>query len=83
VILGASFDTVAANCAFADKYGLPFRLLCDPDQVLGKAYGATDPDDPGYPRRVSFLIGADGRIEKIYDPVNASTHPEQVLADLG
>ena len=82
MVLGASFDAVAANRAFADTYGFPFALLCDPEQVLGRAYGAIDPDDPAWPRRVSFLIGADGRIENVYEVTDAAGHPEQVLADL-
>jgi peroxiredoxin Q/BCP len=83
VILGASFDDVAANKAFADKFDYPFKLLCDVDRKLGTAYGALDAEDPGYPRRISYLIGPDRKIERVYDPVKAATHPEQVLTDLG
>ena len=82
MILGASFDGVEANRAFAEKFSYPFKLLCDTDQKLGLAYGASDPADPGYPRRISYLIGPDRRIVKAYDPVKPAAHPEQVLADL-
>lgn len=81
-MLGASFDTVDANRAFAEKLRFPFRLLCDPDRVLGAAYGALDPDDPPYPRRISYLIGPDRRIVKAYDPVKPADHAAQVLADV-
>jgi thioredoxin-dependent peroxiredoxin len=82
IVLGASYDTVAANRAFAEKFHYPFRLLCDVDRSLGAAYGADDPSDPGYPRRISYLIGPDRRIVKSYDPVQVATHPAQVLADV-
>jgi peroxiredoxin Q/BCP len=82
VVLGASFDDVAANRAFADKFKYPYKLLCDTDKQLGTAYHAIDTEDAGYPRRVSYLIGPDRTIVKTYDPVKPSTHPAQVLADL-
>jgi peroxiredoxin Q/BCP len=82
-VLGASYDSLAANRAFADKFQFPFKLLCDVDHAVGNAYGADDPGDPGYPRRISYLIGPDRRIVKTYDPVVVTTHPAQVLADVG
>ena len=81
VILGASFDSVQDNAAFASKFDFPFRLLCDTDHRLGRAYGAEAQDSP-YPRRISFLIDEAGKIARVYDPVSAKTHPTEVLADL-
>lgn len=81
-MLGASYDGVAANRAFAEKFQFPYKLLCDVDHAVGLAYGADDPSDPGFPRRISYLIGPDRRIVKAYDPVVVTTHPAQVLADL-
>jgi thioredoxin-dependent peroxiredoxin len=81
-VLGASFDSVAKNRAFAEKYGYPYKLLCDTDRAIGTMYGAIDSDDPEYPRRISYLIGPDKRIAKAYASVNAATHPASVLADI-
>ncbi len=81
-MLGASFDSVEKNRAFAEKFHYPFKLLCDPGKTLA-SYDAADPDDPDWPRRISYLIGPDRRIVKAYETVNSSTHPAQVLADLG
>jgi len=81
-VLGASYDGVAANRGFAEKFQFPYKLLCDVDHAVGLAYGADDPSDPGFPRRISYLIGPDRRIVKAYDPVVVTTHPAQVLADL-
>ena len=82
MILGASFDSVAENAAFAAKFDFPFQLLCDTQRDLGLAYGACTARDAEYARRISFLIDEQGDILRIYDPVKASEHPGQVLADL-
>lgn len=81
-ILGASFDTVEQNAAFAKKFGFDFPLLCDTDRKLGLAYGAADDAAAPTARRISYLIGPDGKIKKAYPKVNAAAHPEEVLKDL-
>lgn len=83
-ILGVSFDDIAKNAAFAEKHGLPFRLLCDTEQELGRAFGAieTEGEDAGWPMRVSFLIDPRGDIARVYDPVNPKLHAATVLRDL-
>lgn len=82
-ILGASFDTPAENAAFVKKYDFRFPLLCDTTRTLGLAYGACDDPKAQYPARISVLIGADGRVERTWSQVDAKTHPETVLAELG
>lgn len=80
IVLGASFDEPAKNCAFADKFSFSYKLLSF-DKAID-LYDANDPTDPGWPRRISYLIGPDRRIVKTYDKVDPATHPGQVLADL-
>jgi peroxiredoxin Q/BCP len=70
------------NAKFAEKFGFGFPLLCDTDRTLGMAYGAADDAKAGTARRISYLIGPDGRIRKVYPKVNAAAHPEEVLKDL-
>lgn len=82
MILGISFDSVEANRAFAEKYGYPYRLLSDPTRTTAAGYDVDDPDDPGYPLRVSFLIGRDQRVVKVYDVTDVVRHADEVLADL-
>lgn len=77
-----SFDPVAENAAFAQKFGFPFPLLCDTTRALGLAYGACDNAQAGYARRVSYLIDEQGKILQAYDAVNPRSHPAEVLADL-
>jgi peroxiredoxin Q/BCP len=81
-VLGASFDTVAANRAFAEKYQFNFPLICDTDRAVGLAYHACDDASAGAARRISYLIGADGKIEAAYEKVSARSHPGDVLAAL-
>jgi len=82
VILGVSFDTVEENAAFAQKFDFPFTLLCDTDRILGMAYGACEDYEAGNAKRISILIDEEGKVAKIYDPVDAAAHPDQVMADL-
>lgn len=83
MILGASFDDPAANKAFRDKYGFPYALLSDTKRELGLAYGACTSADAKYPERITVVIGADGKIERVYDKVDPFKHADQVLVDLG
>jgi peroxiredoxin Q/BCP len=76
-ILGASFDTVADNKAFAANAGLPFPLLCDTNHVLGQAYGA---GNAGFASRITYIIDEHGIITHAFSRVNTSTHAREVLA---
>jgi len=80
VVLGVSFDTPEANRAFAQKYHLPFRLLSDSDRTLAKEVGATRALVP-LPKRISYLVGPDGRVLKAYPNVDPKTHAAEVLHD--
>jgi len=77
-----SFDTVAENAAFAQKFSFPFPLLCDTTRAVGLAYGACDNAKAGYAKRISYLIDEQGQILKAYDAVTPRSHPAEVLADL-
>jgi thioredoxin-dependent peroxiredoxin len=81
-LLGISFDTVPDNAAFAKKFNFNFPLLSDTSREVGLAYGAAEEADAQYAKRVSFLIGPDGKVKKTYPKVNAATHPEEILKDL-
>jgi len=73
---------VEKNAAFAKKFHYDFPLLCDTTREIGLAYGACDDPEAGSAKRISYLIGPDGRIKKAYPKVNAATHPDEVLKDL-
>lgn len=79
-VLGVSFDEPADNAAFAEAQGFPFRLLSD-DGALAVQVGAATSRDQGATRRISYLVGPDGKILKAYDSVDPKAHAQQVLAD--
>ena len=83
-ILGASADPVKAQAGFKEKYKLNFPLLSDPEFQMIEAYGARrmkkflGKSFLGIVRS-SFLIGADGKIEHVWDNVKAKGHAAEVL----
>lgn len=58
------------------------ELLCDTDRSVAVAYGAADSKDQERPKRISILVGPDGKVVKTYHTPDAEAHPEEVLADL-
>jgi len=81
-VLGISFDTVPDNAAFAQKFAFNFPLLSDTTRAVGLQYGAADDVKAQYAKRISYLIGPDGRVRKAFPKVNAAAHPEEILAEL-
>jgi peroxiredoxin Q/BCP len=87
VVVGISPDKVPALAKFKEKYGLTFTLVSDPDHAVAEAYGAWV-EKKNYGKtyfgigRSTFVIGADGKLEKIYRNVKAKGHAEAVLAAL-
>ncbi len=89
VVLGISPDPVPRLRKFADKYGLPFTLLSDEDHAVAEAYGTwVHKPARGYMKarmgieRSTFVIDADGHVERVLRKVNAKTHDELVLSGL-
>ena len=56
--------------------------MCDTERSVGLAYGACDDASAPAARRISYLIGPDGKVRKAYPKVNAAAQPEEILADL-
>ena len=88
VVLGVSADSAKSHDKFVNKYRLPFTLLADEDKAVATAYGAWGQKSflgkkyMGM-RRITFLIGPDGRIKKIWPKVKPAEHSAEVLAALG
>lgn len=83
VILGASFDSPEANRAFKEAQGFSYSLLCDSTKQLGLAYGACSTKLSPWPDRITIVIDPSGKVQKVYPKVNAKTHFDDVLRDLG
>jgi peroxiredoxin Q/BCP len=87
VVLGVSTDPVKSHDKFAAKFKLPFTLLADEDKKIVQAYGVWgEKSFMGRKylgtHRVTFLIGPDSRIKKIWPKVKPEEHAEEVLAAL-
>jgi|ERR1043165_124371 peroxiredoxin Q/BCP len=87
LVVGVSTDTVKSHQKFGLKFKLPFTLLADEDKKIVQAYGVWGQKSfmgRKYmgTHRVTFLIGADGRIKKIWPMVKPEEHAREVLAEL-
>lgn len=84
VVVGVSPDSTASHRKFIDKQSLPFTLIADPDHSIAEAYGAwglkkfMGREYMGILRK-TFVINAEGRIEKIFDKVDTKDHYNQIL----
>ncbi len=87
VILGVSPDSPKSHAKFKQKHHLPFTLLADENhavcelfgvwgrkKLMGKEYDGVF--------RTTFLIGADGKIKKVFENVKPAEHSAEILAAL-
>jgi peroxiredoxin Q/BCP len=87
VVLGVSTDPVKSHDTFVEKFKLPFTLLADEDKKIVETYGVWGEKSFMGKKylgvyRVTFLIGPDGRIKKIWPEVKPDEHAKKVLAAL-
>ncbi len=73
-VIGVSFDSAESHQKFIQQYNLNFPLLADTDGKIADAYGVRREAGKNMARRVSFLIGKDGKIAHITDNSNADVH---------
>ena len=84
-VIGVSTDGEMAHKKFAVKYDLPFPLLVDTDHKIVEAYGVWK-EKKNYGKtymgtvRTTFLIDANGVIEKVITKVDTQEHADQLLA---
>ncbi|MBL0057666.1 MAG: thioredoxin-dependent thiol peroxidase [Elusimicrobia bacterium] len=87
VVLGVSKDGAASHKKFAEKHGLPFPLLADESGSIVKAYGAWG-EKSMYGKkymgilRVTYVLGADGRVKAVFPKVKPAGHSTEILAVL-
>jgi peroxiredoxin Q/BCP len=87
-IVGVSPDKPAAQLKFKTGQSLPFTLLADVDRRAAEAYGVWK-QKTMYGKTVmgiersTFVIGEDGRIERIFRKVKAAGHAAKVLEAVG
>jgi peroxiredoxin Q/BCP len=86
-IVGISPDKPAAQVKFAEKYGLPYAFVADPDHAIAEAYGVWK-EKSMYGRkymgieRTTFVIDEKGKIAEIFAKVRPAGHAAEVLEAL-
>ena len=87
VVIGISKDSTASHKKFAEKHGLPFLLLSDPELAAIQAYGVWQ-EKKNYGKvsmgvvRSTFIIDENGVVEKVMPKVKPDTNAAEVLAYL-
>jgi peroxiredoxin Q/BCP len=76
-VIGVSHDSVDSHKKFADEYKLNFTLLADTNSAIITAYDVKMPL-LSLSKRVSFLIGLDGKIIHVTDAMNPQTHFDEM-----
>ena len=74
VVLGVSHDPVEDLRAFADKFGLAFRLLSDMGDGVKRAYGANT--------RSTVIVDPQGKVSDAFPKVKPNEHDDLVLGAL-
>ena len=84
-ILGISADPLKAQEKFRDKHSLGIPLISDEQHEMLEAYGAWG-EKSMYGKtflgilRTTVLVGADGKVAKVWRNVRVDGHAEEVLA---
>jgi thioredoxin-dependent peroxiredoxin len=87
VVLGISPDKPSKQAKFAEKYGLGFSLLSDPEHEVAEAFGVWK-EKSMYGRRYmgiersAFLIDPDGTIAEAWYKISPADTPKKLLAAL-
>jgi peroxiredoxin Q/BCP len=74
-VLGVSTDSVKSHKNFAEKYRLPFTLLSDQGGKVAKKYGVFSL----FTRRITFVIGRNGKIRHVFKNVDVVRHADEIL----
>ena len=77
-IFGVSRDSSETHAEFRERHHLPFPLVADANGAVSRAYGVSSPLNMS--ARVTFLIGADGRVARVWPDVDPALHANEVLA---
>ena len=85
IVIGVSKDSVASHQKFAEKYGLPFILLSDPQLEAIKAYDVWQEKKLcgkiglGVVR-TTFIIDEEGKIQAVMPKVKPDTNAQEILS---
>ena len=87
IVVGVSPDEPKALAKFKEKFHLNFPLLSDPAHAVSDAFGAWG-EKSMYGKkymgilRSTFIVGADGKVAKVFPKVTPKGHAQEVLGAL-
>lgn len=81
-VLGITFSPPEDLKSWTAETGLTTHLLCDADRTVAMAYGAAESAEQERPKRLSVLVGPDGKVARTYAEPDPDTHPAEALEDL-
>ena len=76
-VIGVSYDSADSHKKFATEYNLNFPLIADTEGKIIAAYDVKMPDK-NLSKRVSFLIGTDGKIIHVTNASAAQVHFDEM-----
>jgi peroxiredoxin Q/BCP len=79
-VFGVSTQDNSSHKSFAEKYKLPFPLLPDEKGEIAAKYKVPVVD--GKARRITYLIGKDGKIKHVWPKVTPVGHSAEILAQI-
>lgn len=83
-VVGVSRDNLKSHDKFREKYGLPYDLLSDTDEVLCELFGVMKMKNM-YGKQVrgversTFILDREGKLYKAWRGVKVPGHAEEVL----
>ena len=81
IVLGVSVDDIDSHKSFKEEQNLNFILLADTTKEVSKQYSGLN--QMGMSKRVTFIIGKDGVIKKIFPNVDVNEHYKEIVDALG
>jgi peroxiredoxin Q/BCP len=79
-VYGVSLDPPESHRRFREKHGLNFPLLTDKGGRAAEALGVLR-ENREKANRVTFLLGPNATIAKVYPEVSPETHADEILED--
>ncbi|MEO8877956.1 MAG: peroxiredoxin [Polyangiaceae bacterium] len=76
-IFGVSRDSEESHREFRESHKLPFPLVADEAGTVAQAYGV--PTMLRMEKRVTFLIGIDGKVVREWNDVDPAIHSDELL----
>ncbi|HEY0709748.1 MAG TPA: peroxiredoxin [Polyangia bacterium] len=77
-VIGVSTQDNESHKAFASKHNLPFPLLADDKGKIASDFGVPIVD--GKAKRMTFLVGKDGKIKHVWEAAATTGHAAEILS---